>query len=140
MVHIVVSRDRPIERTQIKEDVDDAVFDIVEKFFYDGQYDETSKAVHSWMEVKGSNWLSHSLQRLHAACCHLQVGTSRIGHRVCNQHGLNASKALSMDLVKILSGEQLNFIFLPHQVLMLSLDMFAEIDTGEADRWCKGKV
>ena len=85
-------------------------FSFVEQFFYDRQFDITSKAVHSWTEAKGPNWLSHSLQRLRAACCHPQVGTSGIGDRVRSQHGSNASTVLSMDEVRFSSGEQLNCI------------------------------
>ena len=85
-------------------------FSFVEQFFYDKQYDITSKAVHSWTEAKGPNWLSHSLQRLRAACCHPQVGTSGIGDRVRCQHGSNASTVLSMDEVRCLSVKQLNCI------------------------------
>jgi len=82
-------------------------FSFVEQFFYDRQFNITSKAVHSWTEAKGPNWLSHSLQKLRAACCHPQVGTSGIGDRVRSQHGSNASTVLSMDEVRFLSGVQL---------------------------------
>jgi E3 ubiquitin-protein ligase SHPRH len=78
-------------------------FSSVEKFFYDRQYDITSKAVNSWTEALGPNWLSHSLQKLRAACCHPQVGTSGIGGRVRSQHGSNLSTILSMNEVRILS-------------------------------------
>ena len=62
-------------------------FSFVEQFFYDRQFDITSKAVHSWTEAKGPNWLSHSLQRLRAACCHPQVGTSGCVMSSCSREG-----------------------------------------------------
>ena len=108
-------------------------FSSVEKFFYDRQYDITSKAVNSWTEKMGPNWLSHSLQKLRAACCHPQVGTSRIGGRIRSQHGSNLSTVLTMNEVRFFSvfiipiccGMQLN---------VFPLNMLTEIDPGETDR------
>lgn len=73
-------------------------FSAVERYFYNMQYEITANAVDGLTNAKDSNWLQ-SLQKLRAACCHPQVGTSGLGGRVNRtQHGASATTTvLSMD-------------------------------------------
>jgi len=68
-------------------------FSKLEEYFYKKQYEETSRAVNSWSQRKGSTMLSNSLQKLRAACCHPQVGASGVG-------SARSNVVLSMDQVR----------------------------------------
>ena len=72
-------------------------FSSVERYFYDRQKEETSTAVAMWTSAKGSNSLSYSLQKLRAACCHPQIGSSGVGERVRKQRHI--SNVLTMDQI-----------------------------------------
>ncbi|KAL7543822.1 hypothetical protein ACHAXR_013142, partial [Thalassiosira sp. AJA248-18] len=73
-------------------------FSSVERYFYDRQYEETFAAVSKWTNAKGCDFLSNSLQRLRAACCHPQVGASGIGDRIRRKQG-TTDRVLSMDQI-----------------------------------------
>lgn len=104
-------------------------FSAVERYFYNMQHEITANAVDGLTNTKDSNWLQ-SLQKLRAACCHPQVGTSGLGGRVNRtQHGASATTTvLSMDeiLEKLIDDakakcEEAQRIFILHTIGLAGL-------------------
>ena len=81
-------------------------FSSIEKYFYNKQYEESMGAVQRWSAVGNTDKLHLALNKLRAACCHPQVGSSGISGRGSRQQGSNSVLSMGEILLKLIDDSK----------------------------------